>query len=135
MFSEQTATGGGLFARARKKAKRGDDDGGDGELDPSDFNEAPSLPRGNKIESLALAAPGSLLEAGLNELRRFLAARGGLSDGDVDRLAPIVVQYLQTVHGGAHLPSEQGMRNKNRDPARLPDCPIAQPTNRELLAI
>ena len=36
-----------------------------------------------------------------------------MSDGDVDRLAPIVVQYLRTVYDGAHPPSEQGVRNKN----------------------
>ena len=111
-YAEQTVAGGGLFARARKKAKKGDDEI-DGEVDTSDFSEAPSLLGGNKIETLALTAPGSLLEAGLSELRRFLAARGGLSDGDVDRLAPIVVQYLRTVYDGAHPPSEQGARNKN----------------------
>ena len=36
-----------------------------------------------------------------------------MQDGDVDRLAPIVVQYLRTVYDGAHPPSEQGVRNKN----------------------
>ena len=84
-------TGGGLFARAaQKKAKALTDD--DDKDEASVFSEAPSLSGGNKIETLALSNPGSLLEAGLNELRRFLAARGGLDGGDVDRLAPVVVQ-------------------------------------------
>ena len=109
-FTEQTVVGGGLFARAAQKKSKGLTDDDD---ETSVFSEAPSLSGGNKIETLALSNPGSLLEAGLSELRRFLSARGGLDGGDVDRLAPVVVQYLRTVYDGAHPPSEQGVRNKN----------------------
>ena len=77
------------------------------------LSEGLFLHGGNRIEAVAHSAPGSLLEAGLTELRRFVEARGGLSDGEVDRLALVVVQCLRSVYSGAHPQNEVGIRNRS----------------------
>ena len=115
----------GLFARAQKRQKVNSKKKGKKkkkkkkDLSSSDtsssslFHDDPPRQEsaGSRIAQLAAAAPGTLLEAGLDEVRKFLVARGGVDEQAAARLAPMMVTYLRTVWATSHKAGEVSMRN------------------------
>ena len=102
--------GASLFERAAKVRKAGGDSS-DEDSNPV-FREGPSRrdSPGNRIVDLAKSAPGALMESGLDEVRKYLKARGGLDAGDADKLAPVMMTYFRSVWQGRFPPSETGLR-------------------------
>ena len=102
-----------LLERAQRRRSGGDEDSEEEKGASRPFGEAPSLTDGNRIRAVAETAPGTLLDAGLTQVRRFLTARGGASESEADRLAPQMVTYLRSVWQGAHPPATVGPRVNN----------------------
>ena len=102
-----------LFERAQRRRTGGDEESEDDKGASRPFGEAPSLTDGNRIRAMADTAPGTLLDAGLAQVRRFLTARGGASASEADRLAPMMVTYLRSVWQGAHPPATVGPRTNH----------------------
>ena len=93
--------------RRRKKTRRNDSDSGsDSE---SVFDGAPS--RSKSIPEASRENPGVLFTNGMQQIKRYLAQRGGAEDSETDNLAATVVQYITSVWHGLHPPGEMGVRN------------------------
>ena len=101
-----------------KKVKRQmTGDGDDSSTSSSSFRDSPPRldgeSRGSRIARLAQEAPGSLLESGLQEVSKYLQARGGVDATQADALAPLMMTYFRSVWQGSNPASEVGQRNNN----------------------
>ena len=98
-----------MEGRQRKRSKKNDK--GSSELS-EDFEEAPPAGSNRRIQQLGKHEPGALLASGLEQIKAFLAQRGGAAtDSELDELHACVVQYITSIWHGKHPVGEMGARN------------------------
>ena len=107
----------------QRKRRRFSDVSGDtlSETDKEDAGLVPSRD-GNRIQITGEREPGKLLASGLQQIKKFLSQRGGVSnEANNDELATGVLQYLMSVFHGAHPQSSMSLRN-SRELRTIAEC-------------
>ncbi|CAK0886648.1 unnamed protein product, partial [Prorocentrum cordatum] len=95
--------------RNPSRRRRGSDGSNSGE---SSFDGAPRVDAGRRIAHLVRDLPGALLSSGMEQIKRYLARRGGADpDQSLGELAANVAQYITSAWHGHHPQSEMGVRN------------------------
>ena len=98
------------FKRMRKRGH-----GGRNESDSEESESDPRLSSGQgRVIRIAEKQPGKLLELGLDELKKYVRARGVRDSEDGELLPAQVVRYLTSVFHHTHPPDEIGI-NKTRE--------------------
>ena len=110
----------------QRKRRRFSDVSGDtlSEIDKEDTGLVPSRD-GNRIQITGEREPGKLLASGLQQVKKLLSQRGGVSnEANIDELATGVLQHLMSVFHCAHPQSSLSLRN-SRELRTIAECIVA----------